>query len=297
MLLPADGLQSIDLSIQNAHGLIGWMPRQPTANVWTPAACWCYLASSTFMATPFERQVQPRPGVDFPVDVAFGRHRGTTAGQWDHHGVPWHHPVVGTGPAQRGAVAQAAGWVGCAAVDLRCSPRLHLQAGGVPASTRWIPRWPISKPDVHLVAFNDHTPAILKRTGGSSRGAKYSDVRAALANSVRWRNVPGGRPGAGAGTDRCRCARRRVWRWPADDAAIATRQEFRARGARICENSDGEEVGQFARDEGDWVVMGCPNVVRGARIWAGRRRRGWPRRGSAMCCRRIITVRRCYGRR
>jgi alpha-D-ribose 1-methylphosphonate 5-triphosphate diphosphatase len=48
-----------------------------------------------------------------------------------------------------------------------------------------------------------------------------------------------------------------------DDETIATRRAFRARGARICEFPMAEEVGQEARDAGDWVVMGCPNVVRG----------------------------------
>jgi len=48
-----------------------------------------------------------------------------------------------------------------------------------------------------------------------------------------------------------------------DDATIATRAAFRARGARICEFPIAEAVGEDARAAGDWVVMGCPNVVRG----------------------------------
>jgi alpha-D-ribose 1-methylphosphonate 5-triphosphate diphosphatase len=48
-----------------------------------------------------------------------------------------------------------------------------------------------------------------------------------------------------------------------DDASIETRQAFRARGARICEFPLAEEIGEHARQAGDWVVMGCPNVVRG----------------------------------
>jgi len=48
-----------------------------------------------------------------------------------------------------------------------------------------------------------------------------------------------------------------------DDATVETRRAFRARGARICEFPMAEEVGHEARANGDWVVMGCPNVVRG----------------------------------
>jgi alpha-D-ribose 1-methylphosphonate 5-triphosphate diphosphatase len=48
-----------------------------------------------------------------------------------------------------------------------------------------------------------------------------------------------------------------------DDATIATRDEFRARGARICEFPMERAVGEAACAAGDWVVMGSPNVVRG----------------------------------
>jgi alpha-D-ribose 1-methylphosphonate 5-triphosphate diphosphatase len=44
---------------------------------------------------------------------------------------------------------------------------------------------------------------------------------------------------------------------------ISTRQSFRAQGARICDFPMAEEVAQEASAAGDWVVMGCPNVVRG----------------------------------
>jgi len=48
-----------------------------------------------------------------------------------------------------------------------------------------------------------------------------------------------------------------------DDDSIATRDAFRAEGARICEFPVAEEVGGAARAAGDFVAMGSPNVVRG----------------------------------
>ena len=48
-----------------------------------------------------------------------------------------------------------------------------------------------------------------------------------------------------------------------DDDSIAARDGFRGRGARICEFPMAEEVGRAAVEAGDFVVMGCPNVVRG----------------------------------
>src|SRR6185312_4662717 len=48
-----------------------------------------------------------------------------------------------------------------------------------------------------------------------------------------------------------------------DDESIAMREAHRARGAAICEFPVAEEVASAAREAGDWVVMGSPNVVRG----------------------------------
>ena len=48
-----------------------------------------------------------------------------------------------------------------------------------------------------------------------------------------------------------------------DDDTIPVRDSFRAKGARICEFPMAEEVGRAAATAGDFVAMGCPNVVRG----------------------------------
>jgi alpha-D-ribose 1-methylphosphonate 5-triphosphate diphosphatase len=48
-----------------------------------------------------------------------------------------------------------------------------------------------------------------------------------------------------------------------DDASSEERAGFRALGARICEFPMAEAVAVEARDAGEAVVMGAPNVVRG----------------------------------
>jgi alpha-D-ribose 1-methylphosphonate 5-triphosphate diphosphatase len=48
-----------------------------------------------------------------------------------------------------------------------------------------------------------------------------------------------------------------------DDATEADRAHFRGLGAEICEFPMAETVGKAAREAGDAVVMGSPNVVRG----------------------------------
>src|SRR5262249_295599 len=120
---------------------------------------------------------------------------------------------------------------------------------------------------VHLLAFNDHTPPILRRINDPVAAAKYSeragmklDDFRALAEEVGAREhaLP-------AALDRIGAAARQAGLPIAshDDESIASRRAFRSRGARICEFPMSEEVGQEAREAGDWVVMGCPNVVRG----------------------------------
>ena len=120
---------------------------------------------------------------------------------------------------------------------------------------------------VHLLAFNDHTPAILSKTADPVQGAKYSDRAGmtlagfrTLADRIAARSdqIP-------AALDRIAAAARQAGIPLAshDDDAIAVRDGFRARGARICEFPMAEAVGQAARNAGDHVVMGSPNVVRG----------------------------------
>jgi alpha-D-ribose 1-methylphosphonate 5-triphosphate diphosphatase len=120
---------------------------------------------------------------------------------------------------------------------------------------------------VHLVAFNDHTPSIVRKLKDPVEGAKYSgragmkmEAFQSMVDQVASRadDVP-------AALDRIGAAARAAGLPMAshDDHSIAARDAFRARGARICEFPIAEEVGEAAAAAGDFVAMGCPNVVRG----------------------------------
>jgi alpha-D-ribose 1-methylphosphonate 5-triphosphate diphosphatase len=117
------------------------------------------------------------------------------------------------------------------------------------------------------LAFNDHTPSILKKLKDPVEGSKYSgragmgmEVFRAMADGVAARAdaVP-------AALDRMAAAAAAAGLPMAshDDDSIAVRDNFRALGARICEFPMAEAVGAAAVAAGDFVVMGCPNVVRG----------------------------------
>ncbi len=120
---------------------------------------------------------------------------------------------------------------------------------------------------VQLLAFNDHTPAILKRLGDPAKAVKYTERACvsdaefrAIAERVAARSAE-----VAPAQERLAAAARAVGIPMAshDDDSIATRAAFRARGARICEFPMQEEIGRTARAAGDFVVMGSPNVVRG----------------------------------
>jgi alpha-D-ribose 1-methylphosphonate 5-triphosphate diphosphatase len=120
---------------------------------------------------------------------------------------------------------------------------------------------------VHLLAFNDHTPAILRRLGDATKATKYSE-RAGMA--LADFRVLGERIGARASEEpaaleRIAAAARAAGLPIAshDDGTVAARDHFRDKGARICEFPVAEDVGKAARAAGDAVVMGSPNVVRG----------------------------------
>lgn len=49
-----------------------------------------------------------------------------------------------------------------------------------------------------------------------------------------------------------------------DDQTAEDRENWRARGVRIAEFSETEVAARAARDGGDWVILGAPNVVRGS---------------------------------
>jgi alpha-D-ribose 1-methylphosphonate 5-triphosphate diphosphatase len=120
---------------------------------------------------------------------------------------------------------------------------------------------------VHLLAFNDHTESILRKLHDPVEGAKYAGRSGmkmpefkTLADQIAARAdaVP-------AALDRIAAAARTAGLPMAshDDDTIAARNRFRGLGARICEFPMAEEVGAAALAAGDFVAMGCPNVVRG----------------------------------
>ncbi len=265
VLLAADGVQPIDVSL--ADGRIG---RLGGAAI----GAGMRLDASDLLVLPgivdihgdaFERQVQPRPGVDFPADLALA----DTESQLLANGITtaFHGITLSWEPGLRSLTQWRRLLDALGARRWTCDMRVHLRWEAYNLDALDVALADIAAGRVHLVAFNDHTPSILKKTADPVANSKYSDRAGmtladfhALAQRISERasEVP-------AALERIAAAARAAGVTLAshDDATIATRAAFRARGARICEFPMAEEVGEDARAAGDWVVMGCPNVVRG----------------------------------
>jgi alpha-D-ribose 1-methylphosphonate 5-triphosphate diphosphatase len=214
-----------------------------------------------------ERQMQPRPGVDFPPDVAMR----DSAAQLLASGITtaflgvtlsWEPGLRGI-EAWRATLAAVEAVRPSAGLDLRIHCRF--EADNFDAVEEVLAD--IAAGRVQLLAFNDHTPGIVKRIADPAQAAKYAGragVRTeefvALAQRA-WARRPEV-PGALA---RLADAARRagIPMLSHDDATPAMRRDFRALGAAICEFPMAEAVAETARAAGEPVVMGAPNVVRG----------------------------------
>jgi alpha-D-ribose 1-methylphosphonate 5-triphosphate diphosphatase len=211
----------------------------------------------------FERQIQPRPGVGFSLPLAL---RDTEA-QLLANGITtaFHGITLSWEPGLRSLSAWRAMLDALAAQAWDCDMRVHLRWEAFNLEALDEALADIAAGRVHLLAFNDHTPTILRRIRDPIAGAKYSERAGmtladftALAEKVAARaaEVP-------AALRRLATASAGLPMASHDDRTIAMRDEFRTLGARICEFPVTREVGEAARAAGDYVVAGCPNIVRG----------------------------------
>jgi alpha-D-ribose 1-methylphosphonate 5-triphosphate diphosphatase len=265
VLLPSDGVQPIDVTIAG-----GRIDRLGGA---APSGGMC-LDASLLLVLPgivdihgdaFERQVQPRPGVDFPADLALA----DTESQLLASGITtaFHGITLSWEPGLRSLTQWRKLLDALGARTWTCDMRVHLRWEAYNLDALDVALADIAAGRVHLVAFNDHTPSILKKTEDPVAGAKYSDRAGMTLADFRalTERIAGRANEVPAALERIGAAAREAGVALAshDDATVTARAAFRARGARICEFPMAEEVGEDARAAGDWVVMGCPNVVRG----------------------------------
>jgi alpha-D-ribose 1-methylphosphonate 5-triphosphate diphosphatase len=263
VLLRSDGEQAVDLTLEN--GRITGIDRDGGGTTFDARGLLVLPGIVDIHGDAFERQLQPRPGVGFPTDIALL----DTEAQLLANGITtaFHGVTLSWEPGLRSLPAWRSLIDALGARSWTCDMRVHLRWEAYNLEALDTALADIAAGRVHLLAFNDHTPAILRRVDDPVTGAKYSDRAGMKLDEFRAlaEQVRGYAPAVPPALERIATAARDAGLPMAshDDETIGVREAFRARGARICEFPMAEEVGHEARASGDWVVMGCPNVVRG----------------------------------
>ncbi|MDF0494281.1 alpha-D-ribose 1-methylphosphonate 5-triphosphate diphosphatase [Bradyrhizobium yuanmingense] len=215
----------------------------------------------------FERQMMPRAGVDFPIDVALA----DSDRQAISNGITtvFHATTCSWEPGLRSA-DNARGLM--EAIERQrpqfaADTRFHLrhETYNLDAEAE-IAQW-LSEGRVDLFAFNDHMDGVVadisnprKRNRMVERTGLSSEEFDRLVERVvsRADEVP-------ASVSRLAAAARtaKVRMLSHDDSSPAMRRDFRELGALIAEFPINEETAQAAASHGDAIVYGAPNVVRG----------------------------------
>ena len=263
VLLRSDGEQMLDLAIED--GRIAGIDRYMRGPELDARGLLVLPGIVDIHGDAFERQLQPRPGVGFPADVALH----DTEAQLLANGITtaFHGVTLSWEPGLRSLDAWRSLLDALEARSWTCDMRVHLRWEAYNLDALDTALADIATGRVHLVAFNDHTPASLEKINDPVAGAKYSDRAGMTLDEFRSlaERIAARADAVPAAQEHIAAAARAAGVPMAshDDDSIARRVGFRARGARICEFPMAEEVGEEARSAGDWVVMGCPNVMRG----------------------------------
>ena len=215
----------------------------------------------------FERQLQPRPGVDIAAPLALAE----TEAQLLANGITtaFHAVTLSWEPGLRSLPAWRMWRAAMAAARpaMLCDMRIQLRWEAFNLDALDEALADIAAGAVQMLAFNDHTPSILRKLADPVAGAKYAERAGmsqaafrAVAEAVASREAEV--PAAWA---RIAAAARDAGLPIAshDDDTVAARESFRADGALVCEFPTEQAVAEAARAAGDAVVMGAPNVLRG----------------------------------
>ena len=215
----------------------------------------------------FERQMMPRPGVDFPLDVALidsDRQVISNGITTVFHATTWSwEPGLRSGDNARGLLEAIEGLRPRLAADTRF--HLRQETYNLDAEDE-IAAW-LAARRVDLFAFNDHMDATVaslekphKRQRMVDRTGLSGDAFDRLVERVTSRadDVP-------ASIARLAATARKagVRMLSHDDDTPEMRKAFRGQGVAIAEFPVNEETAREAAAGGDAIVFGAPNVVRG----------------------------------
>ena len=215
----------------------------------------------------FERQVMPRPRVAFPLDIALlesDRQAVSNGITTVFHGVTWSWE-----PGLRGAENARAILAGIERIRPRlgADTRYHLRhetynLDAEPEINEWL-----AEGRIDAIAFNDHMSGIVESADRAHKlapmiersGLSREDFLAVVERTQRRASeVP-------ASIERLAAAANAAGTplLSHDDTSPQQRRWFRSLGCRLAEFPTTVETAEEAASQGDDIVLGAPNVVRG----------------------------------
>jgi alpha-D-ribose 1-methylphosphonate 5-triphosphate diphosphatase len=235
----------------------------------------------------FERQMMPRPGVDFPVDIALVDSDRQAIGNGIttvFHATTWSwEPGLRSGDNAR----QLLEAIETLPPRLAADTRFHLrhETYNLDAESE-IGQW-LSDGRIDLFAFNDHmdsTIASLAKPQKRSRMIERTGLSSQAFDHLVERVVSRGNDVPASIARLAGIARSANVRMLShDDESPAMRKAFRAQGVGIAEFPVNEETAREAAEGGDFIVFGAPNVVRGGS------HTGWTR-AADMIAKRLCSI-------
>ena len=215
----------------------------------------------------FERQIMPRPGVDFAMDIALidsDRQAIANGITTVFHGLTWSWE-----PGLRGAdnAHRFVKALGAVREKLAADTRLHLRhetynLDAEPTLQRWL-----SEQQIGLLAFNDHMQqAMIDTTRPQKRGGMV--VRTGLSDQAfdaLVERIASRADDVQPSIRRLAATARAsgVRMLSHDDESPLQRIDYRALGIAVSEFPTNEATAREAIAGGDLTVFGAPNVVRG----------------------------------
>jgi len=215
----------------------------------------------------FERQIMPRPGVNFPLDLALqdtDRQMASNGIATAYHGITysWEPGLRG-----RDTVVQLLDALDRLRTRLLCDTRVHLrwETYNTPGAAD-VAEW-MNTGRVDLLAFNDHMDLIRRALANPQKLAKYAD-RAGLTSDAYINLVDE--------VEARKTDIRAKIEWLAmladkldipcashDDGSPDARATFQKLGVEISEFPTDAQTASFAIRNDNSVILGAPNVLRG----------------------------------
>src|ERR1700722_9535894 len=159
VLLASDGLQQTGLVLR--EGLIDHVGEGSARGRLDASGLLVLPGIVDLHGDAFERQIQPRPGVDFPTGLALR----DTESQLLSNGITtaFHGVTLSWEPGLRSLTAWRAILDALDAGSWTCDMRVHLRWEAYNLDALETALTDIAAGRVHLLAFNDHTESILRK--------------------------------------------------------------------------------------------------------------------------------------